>query len=519
MKYQQVFTMQKSKLILILVALLLFLEITIFASDNLQNKFTILGLKLDNKNLTNLSRMQIEEIVKKEAEKSGPLQLSYQDKIFAINPQEIGVKVDIKQFTNQLVEKGRTGIFWQKIIDQDKAFLGLNNQKLTGSISQTLLNLKILELQNEVNKQAQPIMPDFIGDISKTIPAQDGVKINTSKLTVLIVDNIFNPPKQPIPLPVIKTFTTHKEDELEPIRKQLPNLIKQPISISSGGLNFTLTKEELRSISTVVERPDPKNPKKLMLVLRLDDTKLNQKLGQFAQKVASITHAEFDDHDARVAIYGQFYSGKRYLAAIPTGRALAANIVLGAQTTGGEKKVYLTFDDGPNSIYHPMVLDILKTYNIKATFFLVGQSAQRDAETAKRTALEGHKIGNHSNSHSFLPKLSTNSILNELQQASLTLKSFNSNQDIEIFRPPYGGVNLSVKQYADRLNMRLYLWDVDPRDWSEPETGELVNRVVSNVFNGADILFHSNHLATVKALPKIIEALKGQGYSFETLTK
>lgn len=506
------------KLALLLIAVIMLLENLLLVVNNLQNRTVIAGLRLNNQNLTGLDRKQIEGVVKQEVQKNNrPLQFSYNSKIFEIKAPEIGAKVDTKQFTNQLLEESRKGNFLQKIFVQNQALLSLKREKLSGNISQTLLNLKLITIQNEVNANPQPLSPDFAHDILKTLPSQDGIKVDTNKLTLLIADNIFNPPSSPIQLPVVKTFaTSHKEDELIPIREQAKQAIKNPISITSGGLTFTLTADDLKNLLTVLERPNPKNAKQIILTLRLDDRKLNQQLGEFAQKVEKVTGAEFDDHDARVAIYAQFYSGKRQLLAIPTGRRLVSQTVLG-EKIGGPKTIYLTFDDGPNSIYHPMILDILKSYNIPATFFLVGQNVQRDLEIAKRTAAEGHKIGNHSLTHSFLPNLSPHSIEKELKTTADILKTVNSNQDIILFRPPYGGVNLIVSKYAQNLKLRLTLWDIDPRDWSEPPTDELVRRVISSAHDGADILLHSNHLSTVKALPKIIETLTAQGYSFKTL--
>ncbi len=509
----------KVRWVLLSIAILLLLENAVLFYDNLQNKTPIFGLKLDGQDLTGLSRSDIEQVIKKEIEKNKrPLKLSYQDRMFEITADQIGAQVDLAVATNKLIARGRQGSFWQKILEQNKAIFGLVDENLAVNISQTSLNLKLLQIQSEVNQEATPIMPDFTGDINKTFPAKNGVKLNTSKLTILIADNIFDPPSLAISIPIIKTFTDYNEEELATIRKQGLKLIKGPISIKSGGIVFTLTPADLKSMLTVVERPDPRNPRKLVLSLRLDDQKLNRKLGEFAEKVEQNTHAEFDDHDARVAIYAQLYSSNPGVITIPTGRNLANLTVLGAQTNEGSKKIaYLTFDDGPNSIYHPMILDILKSYNIRATFFLVGQNALRDSEVAKRTAAEGHRIGNHSNTHSFLPNLPSERIFKELKIATDILKPINANQDINLFRPPYGGVNLSVKNYADQLHMKLYLWDVDPRDWSEPAVDDLVNRVVSNTQNGSDILLHSNHLVTVKALPKMIEALKALGYSFDTL--
>lgn len=503
------------KLGLITAAALLLVWNIILSFNNLQSRTAILGLKLNNKPLGLLTRPQIEQIIKKEIEQNQKsLKFIYQDQVFEIKKQDLGAKVNPTVLTNKILESGRSGNFLRKLSEQTLAILGQRDEKIIGEISQSLLTLKIVDIQASVNKDPIPIRPDFNKDLAKTLPAEDGMKVDTNKLTILIADNIFDPPDKPITLPTIKTFTNHQAEELTAIRKQVPELIKKPLSISSGGLVFTLTADELKNLLTVVERPDTKDPKKLTLVLRLDDKKLSRKLGDFAEKVENITHAEYDSHDSFAAIYAQFYSGKRKLVQIPTGSKIEQK-VLGVNN--GSKIAYLTFDDGPNSIYHPMILDILKSYNVKATFFLVGQNAQRDSDLAKRTYGEGHKIGNHSLTHTFLPKLNAGSILKELQSTDDILKPFNNGQDVAYFRPPYGGVNLAVKQTAEKLNLKMYLWDVDPRDWSEPETQELVNRVVSNTHPGADILMHSNHLATVKALPKIIEALKNQGYTFDTL--
>ncbi len=507
--------MLKHKPIILIAAIFLILfENIILIYNNAQNKTSVLGLRLNSRPVFFLSRPQIEEVIKQEVAKNQRLlKFIYQDQNFEINPNEIG-SVNPTVVSNQLIEEGRKGSTLNKFIYQNLSLLGLKNKKLTGEVVQSKLTVKIAEIQTDINKEAEPIQPNFREDLNKTVPAKDGVEVNTDKLTVLIIDNIFNPPTDALHIPVMKTFTTHSEEELVSLRKQARELVQKPISITSGGLAFTLLPEDINALLKVAERPDPKDPKKLKLVLRLNDKLLNQKLGEFASKVEEVTNAEFDDHDARVAIYSLFYSNQRRSVQIPTGRNLKK--VLGVETSG-PKVAYLTFDDGPNSIYHPLILDILKSNNIKATFFLVGQNAQRDSGVAGQTASDGHKIGNHSLTHSFLPKLASNSILKELQSTSDILKPFNGNQDILFFRPPYGGVNLAVKQNAEKLNLKMFLWDVDPRDWSEPETQELVNRVVNNTYPGADILLHSNHLATVKALPKIIEALRNQGYSFEQL--
>ncbi len=507
-----------AKRALLLVALLLVVENGILSFNNFENKRAIVGLRVNGIDVTGADRTRLVSILKKEIAKNyRPLKLTYQDKIFDIKPEEFSATIDADAVANQLIAEGRKGNVRQKLIEQHKALFGLKNIPLARTVSQTLLTLKLLELQDQIHIEAVPMMPDFKGDIKRTLPSHDGVKINTGKLTILIMNTLFNPPKDSFPIPIVKTFpTSHTEDEFVPIRTRAQEVIQSSIIITSGGLIFTLTPTDIRNLLTVVERPSPQDPKKVVLQLRLDDKELNKKLGAFAVKVEEITHAEFDDHDARVAIYAQFYAKNRRLVAIPTGKNFERKNVLGDKTPDGPKVAYLTFDDGPNSIYHPLVLDILKQYNTKATFFFVGQNTQRDIEGAKRTAREGHAIGNHSLTHSFLLNFSANAIYNELYATDSILKPI-YNQNVELFRPPYGGVNVAIKQSADTLGLKLFLWDVDPRDWSEPPVDELVRRVVSATTNGSNILLHSNHLTTVRALPKMIETLTSQGYAFETL--
>ncbi len=502
-----------SALIIVLLA-----ENVILAYNNLQNKTPILGLRFENKNITGAQYKGIEKLVDGfSSSKNTPIKLTYGSSTFVFKPSDIGYKIN-KSFTaNSLLQEGRKGTIFQKFITQHLALLGLVNKHVLGNPSPSLLTVKLLEIQDEVNRDATPVSVDFKNDPNKVIPAKDGVKVQIDKLNLVIINAMSNPSPNSIQIPTYKVFPTmHDEKELQPLIKKVPELTRLPISITAAGKTFTLSSKDLLSLLTIAERPDPSSPKKTRLVLRLNDRELNQKLGDFAATVEEVTHAEFNYHDARVAIFSQFYTNTRKTYIIPTGLNQAPKKVLGAKTDG-QKAVYLTFDDGPNSIYHPLILNILKTYNVKATFFLIGQNAKNDYDIAKKTFTDGHVIGNHSLTHSFLPKYSAAFVNNELAATDDILKPINNGKIITLFRPPYGGVNYTVTKTAQNLGLTLYLWDVDPRDWSEPPTDELVRRVVNNAHDGADILMHSNHISTVKALPKIIEGLIAQGYIFKTL--
>ncbi len=505
----------KLRIFLFIFAFLLFLDNCALAYNVLNPHRPILGLHFHGKRVDGMTLSQLMRFVQQESNRS--LVLTYQNHQFYIKPSDIGVKNNSNNTASRILAVGRTGTFLQKFTVQQTTLFGLQDTTFARSYSQNLLAAKVLEIQDAVNQNPTPQLPDFTNNITKDAAPRKGVSVDTKKLAALITDSITNTPETPIVVPAHTVpAESYAPSLINTIRQEAIKRTNTPITITSGSQTLTLSSQDLRVMLTTVKRLDPNNPKQTIPMLRLDDKKLNHILGDFAVRVESETHAEFDDHDARVAIYSQFYADKRKVIAIPTGRSLNRK-VLGAQTQPGPKIAYLTFDDGPNAIYHLLVLDILKKYNVKATFFLVGQNVLRDTEVARRTVSEGHVIGNHSLTHAFLPNLYAANILSEIQTTNTILKPFNDNHDITLFRPPYGGINSYVTQDAANLGMKLYLWDVDPRDWSEPATNELVRRVVNNSVNGSDILMHSNHLATVKALPQIIEQLKAQEYTFQAL--
>ncbi len=177
----------------------------------------------------------------------------------------------------------------------------------------------------------------------------------------------------------------------------------------------------------------------------------------------------------------------------------------------GKNMIYLTIDDGPGG-YTEQLLDILKRYNVHAIFFLIGKNALAYPQTVKRIKAEGHTIGNHSYTHSDLAAMSEASVNDELVKTQTALRSL-TGVTPDLFRPPYGSLGPSVYGPVARNSLNIMMWSIDPRDWSQPGTSVIVQRVVNGAAPGGNILLHSNHQQTVDALPSIIEALKAKGYS------
>ncbi len=545
---------KKRKAILIVasaIMILFFIEDALFTINALSHGPAI-GMKLNGQRVGGWSPTILKGEISRQA--SQPLLLQYQEHIYSITSGDVNAKVNTDEVMRQLLRPGHEGGIFSRIIEQNQALLGYRNVSLTGSMSAQALSRSVAMIQQQVAEDPTVTVSDIAHPATAQVIEKNGVTIDTAKTAAIISHAILNPTKKPIAIPVVAIVPvyTDKERELKKITLEAATLTKAPLSIRSGVDVLTLSPKQLQDMLVIESKPDETDPTKSRYVLRFNTILLNQTLGDFAAIVEGHTQAEFADHDARIAIYSQFFSGRRTLIDIPTGNNVAlrkelvaaglktapivATLTASPESSSSsapsffaatahaqfspfgqhQKTVYLTFDDGPNAIYHPLILDILKKYNVKATFFLVGDNIKKYETIAKRTVAEGHTIGNHTMTHAFLPKLSNADINKEITMATMTMQSTLGISG-KLFRPPYGGVNTDVKNDSKNLNLELTLWDVDPRDWSEPTTDELVKRVISHAYNGADILMHSNHQSTVNALPIIIEKLLAQGYTFKTL--
>ncbi|MBV6717023.1 polysaccharide deacetylase family protein [Paenibacillus chitinolyticus] len=188
------------------------------------------------------------------------------------------------------------------------------------------------------------------------------------------------------------------------------------------------------------------------------------------------------------------------------------------------KVIALTFDDGPDPVQTVQILDELKKYGAKATFFVVGKRAERFPELIKREAAEGHEIGNHTYSHPFLTNnRSTESIRSEIAATQKVIKSINGTAPV-LFRPPGGYYHerLVHVSLAEGCLPILWSWHQDTEDWKAPGVNRVVNKVLNNAREGDIVLFHDHVLGsmnTVDAIRKILPELSKRGYHFVTVSE
>jgi len=190
------------------------------------------------------------------------------------------------------------------------------------------------------------------------------------------------------------------------------------------------------------------------------------------------------------------------------------------------KYVALTFDDGPDPVYTPEILDILKEKDVRATFFLVGKNVNSYPEIAKRIVEEGHSIGNHTYSHRSLIPLTAKSTYKEVKDAETAIDEATGVRPT-LFRPPRGVYSNYVRGLLKEEGYTLVLWDLSAVDWAELAPKKIVTNVKNRVKPGSIILLHDsgdlithrggNRASTVKALPEIIDTLRAQGYEFVTV--
>ncbi len=185
-------------------------------------------------------------------------------------------------------------------------------------------------------------------------------------------------------------------------------------------------------------------------------------------------------------------------------------------TTTPTKLIALTFDDGPSSTTS-QVLDILAKYNVKATFFLIGNQIGSNQSIVQRTANAGHELANHSYTHSDMTGMSWSAIQNEINQTNNLIKSL-TGQTPKFFRPPYISVNSTMYSAIDMA----FVQGIMCNDWdNSTSVSQRVNTVLSSVSDGSIVLLHDfqGNYQTVQALPQIIEGLLAQGYTFVTMSE
>lgn len=189
-----------------------------------------------------------------------------------------------------------------------------------------------------------------------------------------------------------------------------------------------------------------------------------------------------------------------------------------------QKIMALTFDDGPDPGQTPELLELLKKYDAKCTFFVVGKRVLNYPDLTKQIVEEGHELGNHTYDHIYFT--SSTPAEEVKRQLALTEEAIaaTTNRRTFLFRPPGGMYNDSIVQISNNAGLKpiMWSWHQDTRDWALPGVSRISNKVLHNARNGDIVLFHDHvypRSQTKQALEVILPELKRRGYRFVTVSE
>ena len=181
-------------------------------------------------------------------------------------------------------------------------------------------------------------------------------------------------------------------------------------------------------------------------------------------------------------------------------------------------QVALTFDDGPTPGVTDLILDELKRRDLKATFFMIGQRIAAAPDLARRVLDEGHDIGNHTYTHPKLTTMCDAEVVAEIERTQDAIAE-HLHYGSAWFRPPYGMLRQNQAHLLQARGLGIVMWNVDPRDWSQPGESKIIETILKESKPGSIIVCHDSHRQTADSLPGAVTGLLDRGLTPVTLSK
>ena len=183
-----------------------------------------------------------------------------------------------------------------------------------------------------------------------------------------------------------------------------------------------------------------------------------------------------------------------------------------------KKSIALTFDDGPHLEFTPNVLDLLKQFNVKATFFLIGKNAEKYPELVKQIIAEGHNVGSHSYAHTNnYGLLSRNEVTKDIMKSQKILFEITGLR-VQFFRPPFGVTNPNIARAVNNLSLKTFGWSVRSYDTVAKNPDATFKKITKNLKWGDIVLMHDTSKMSVDILEKVLEYLKTENLNSITLS-
>jgi len=195
------------------------------------------------------------------------------------------------------------------------------------------------------------------------------------------------------------------------------------------------------------------------------------------------------------------------------------------KTGAGENILYFTFDDGPHPEYSQKIMEEFARYDGSATFFVLGAQMENYPDTLRQMIIEGHYIGNHTNSHTSFEGISREQFMDEIETVeNIFIEAAGDlivpDKVVRYMRPPYGATDANTRAYAAELGYHVVLWDIDTQDWRRPGAEQIAGVILDNAYPGAIILMHDgggDRNQTIEALEIALPELDKRGYVFRNI--
>ncbi|MBQ4818716.1 polysaccharide deacetylase family protein [Aquimarina sp. MMG016] len=189
--------------------------------------------------------------------------------------------------------------------------------------------------------------------------------------------------------------------------------------------------------------------------------------------------------------------------------------------TEDEKKIYLTFDDGPIPEVTEFVLEQLQRFNAKATFFCIGDNIQKHPEVFKKILSDEHTIGNHTMHHLKAWDNDIKTYIENVTSCEKEILKLTKSHNQKLFRPPYGQISISKFSELKKIGYQIVLWDILSKDWDNTlSPKECLKNVITNTKQGSIVVFHDSIKAYKNlkiVLPEVLSYFTEKGYVFDKI--
>jgi peptidoglycan-N-acetylglucosamine deacetylase len=309
-------------------------------------------------------------------------------------------------------------------------------------------------------------------------------------------------------------------DVLISLQEGVPLLVLQAMSSRIPVITTAIrVPEVIQHERTAIRiRPGDRNSLEKALLLLAEDAKRRVTIGALAE--TSIAR-QYSDTNLRQTHPSQSTDGGTSISRSLIKRALFSAIPSSHLFKHGNREraqIALTIDDGPDPVYTPKVLDTFRKYGVKATFFVVGGCAEQYPDIVRRIAEEGHEVGSHSYSHPYFQRLSWRAAAQEIKMTSAVLNCV-LGKKCRLFRPPFGKLSPRSLIPAWAAGQHVAMWSIDLKDYCAHH-GEVEARLARTSLSSGDIiLYHGVGEASLRALPRVIEAALQEGRKAVTISE